>query len=91
MMHLRHDKKVCILPPGDGNPGPVPSRRGLLEDSLYHAVGAAVHRAMSHDRVPGASRDPMISCGHFRKTRMRSCNVCSVVHTTLNAWAHLGG
>jgi hypothetical protein len=40
-MHLRQDKKVSILPTGDVNPGPVPSRRGLLEDSPYHAVGAA--------------------------------------------------
>jgi hypothetical protein len=39
MMHLRQGKKVCILLPSDVNPGPVPSRRGLLEDSPYHAVG----------------------------------------------------
>jgi hypothetical protein len=29
--HLRQGKKVSILPPGDVNPGPVASRRGLLE------------------------------------------------------------
>jgi hypothetical protein len=29
------------LPPGDVNPGPVPSRWGLLEDSTYRAVGTA--------------------------------------------------
>jgi hypothetical protein len=40
MMHLRQGKKVCILVSGDVNPRPVPLRRGLLEDSLYHAVGA---------------------------------------------------
>jgi hypothetical protein len=39
--HLRRGKKVSILPPGDVNPGPVPSRQCLLEDSPYHAVGAA--------------------------------------------------
>jgi hypothetical protein len=39
--HLRQCKKVSILPPGDVNLGPVSSRRGLLEDSPYHAVGAA--------------------------------------------------
>jgi hypothetical protein len=38
--HLRQDKKVSILPPGDVNPGVVPSRRGLLEDNPYRAVGA---------------------------------------------------
>jgi hypothetical protein len=40
MMHLRQGKKVSILPSGDMNPGPVPSRRRLLEDSLFCAVGA---------------------------------------------------
>jgi hypothetical protein len=40
MMHLRRGKKVSILPSSDMNPGPVPSRRGLLEDSPYRAVGA---------------------------------------------------
>jgi hypothetical protein len=30
-MHLRQDKKVSILMPGDVNYGPVASRRGLLE------------------------------------------------------------
>jgi hypothetical protein len=39
--HLRQDKKVSILPPGDVNPEPVPSRRGLLEYSLYQAIGIA--------------------------------------------------
>jgi hypothetical protein len=66
MMHLRQGKKVSILSPGDVNPGPVPSRWGLLEDSPYHAVGAAVRCAMSHDRVPRASRDLRMSCAHFR-------------------------
>jgi hypothetical protein len=32
-------KKVSILPPGDVNPGPIPSRRGLLENSPYRVVG----------------------------------------------------
>jgi hypothetical protein len=36
---LRQGKKVSILPPGDVNAGPVPSRRGLLEYNLYRAVG----------------------------------------------------
>jgi hypothetical protein len=39
--HLCKSKKVSILPLGDVNLRPVPSRRGLLEDSLYHAVGVA--------------------------------------------------
>jgi hypothetical protein len=39
-MHLRQGKKVSILLLGDVNPGPVPSRWGLLEDSPYRAVGA---------------------------------------------------
>jgi hypothetical protein len=29
--HLLHGKKISILPPGDVNPGPITSRRGLLE------------------------------------------------------------
>jgi hypothetical protein len=40
-MHLRQGKKVSILPPGDVNPGTVPSRRGLLKDSPYCVVGVA--------------------------------------------------
>jgi hypothetical protein len=39
--HLRQGKKVSILPLGDVNPGSVPSRQDLLEDSPYHAVGLA--------------------------------------------------
>jgi hypothetical protein len=39
--HLRQDQKVSILPPGDVNPRPVPSRQGLRDDSPYRAVGAA--------------------------------------------------
>jgi hypothetical protein len=41
MTHLQKGKKVGILPRGDVNSGPIPSRRGLLEDSSYRAVGAA--------------------------------------------------
>jgi hypothetical protein len=39
--HLRPDKKVSIIQPDDVNPEPVPSRRGLLENSSYRAVGVA--------------------------------------------------
>jgi hypothetical protein len=39
--HLHPGKKVNILPLGDMNPGLIPSRRGLLEDSPYRVVGAA--------------------------------------------------
>jgi hypothetical protein len=39
MMHLRPGKKVSILPLGDVNPGPIPSRRDLLKDSTYQTVG----------------------------------------------------
>jgi hypothetical protein len=49
------------------NPGPVPSGRGLLEDSPYHVVGAAVHRAMSHDRAPRACGVLGMPCGDLRK------------------------
>jgi hypothetical protein len=31
MMHLRQGKDVSIFPPGDVNPGPIVSERGLLE------------------------------------------------------------
>jgi hypothetical protein len=41
MMHLQQGKKVSFLPPGDVNPGPIPLRRGLVEDSSYRVVGAA--------------------------------------------------
>jgi hypothetical protein len=56
-MHRRQGKKVSILPMGDENPGPVPSRRGLLEDSPYREVEAAVYRAMSHDHALRACGD----------------------------------
>jgi hypothetical protein len=39
--HLQKGKKLSILPSGDVNPIPIPSRRGLLEDNLYRAVGVA--------------------------------------------------
>jgi hypothetical protein len=38
--HRRKGKKLSILPPGNVNPRLILSRRGLLEDSPYHAVGA---------------------------------------------------
>jgi hypothetical protein len=56
MTHQRKGKKVSILPPGDVNPGHIPSRRGLLKDSPYHMVGVACHRATTHDRTPRAWR-----------------------------------
>jgi hypothetical protein len=40
MTHLRQSKRVSFLLSGDVNPGPVPSRRGLLADGPYHAVRA---------------------------------------------------
>jgi hypothetical protein len=57
MTHQRQGKMVSILPPGDVNPGPIPSRRGLLEDSPYRAVGVRVCRAMNHDHTPRACGD----------------------------------
>jgi hypothetical protein len=39
--HLHPDENVSILPPGDVNLGPIPSRQGLLEDNPYRAIGAA--------------------------------------------------
>jgi hypothetical protein len=67
MTHQRQGKKIIILPPGDVDLGPVPSRRGLLEDSPYRAVGAAVRRATSHDRAPRACGDLGVSCGDLHK------------------------
>jgi hypothetical protein len=67
MTHRRHSKMVSILSPSDVNPGPVPSRRGLLEDSPYHAVGATVHYATSHDRAPRVCGYLGMSCGDLRK------------------------
>jgi hypothetical protein len=39
--YLQQGKKVNILLLDDVNPGPVNSRRGLLEDSPYRVVGVA--------------------------------------------------
>jgi hypothetical protein len=66
--HLCQGKNVSILPPGDVNLRPITSRRGLLEDSPYRAVGGVVRHAMSYDLVPRGSRDLGMSCGHFHKT-----------------------
>jgi hypothetical protein len=88
-MHLLQGKKVRFLPLGDVNLRPIPSRRGLLEDSPYRAVGVVVCHATSHDLVLGASRDSGMSYGHFRKTRICSCNIYSAVHAALNAWVTL--
>jgi hypothetical protein len=41
---------------------------GLLEDSPYREIEIAVYHATSHDRLPRASRDLGMYCGHFRKT-----------------------
>jgi hypothetical protein len=89
--HRWQGKKVSILSPGDVNPRTAPSRWGLLEDSLYHAVGATVHRVTSHDRTPRVCGDLEMSCGDLGKTLIRSYNVCSAVHIALNVWAPLGG
>jgi hypothetical protein len=89
--HRQQGKKVRILPSGDVNPRPVPSRWGLLEDSPYCVIRATVHRATSHDRAPRACGDLGMSCGDLRRKWICSCNVCNIVHTTLNAWEPLGG
>jgi hypothetical protein len=65
--HRRQGKKVSIFPMGDVNLGPVPSRQGLLEDGLYHAVGVAVRRAMSHNCAPRACGDLGMSCGDLHR------------------------
>jgi hypothetical protein len=41
MTHRRKGKKLSFLPSGDVNPGSIPSRQDVLEDSPYHVVGAA--------------------------------------------------
>jgi hypothetical protein len=68
MTHLRQGKKVSILSSGDVNPGSIASRRGLLEDNPYRAVGTGVRHVTSHNRVPRASRDLGMSCDRFHKT-----------------------
>jgi hypothetical protein len=85
--HRRQGKKLSILSPGDVNPGPVPSRRSLLEDVLYLAVEATVHHATSHDRAPRVCGDLGMSCGNLCKAWICFCNVCSIVHAALNEWA----
>jgi hypothetical protein len=91
MMHRRQGKKVSILSSGDVNTRPISSRWGLLEDSPYRAVGVVVHHATSHNRTPRACGDLGMPCGQLRKTWIRSCNICNVVHAALNAWASLRG
>jgi hypothetical protein len=39
--HLRKGKKISFLTLSDVNPGPVRSRRSLLEDSPYRVIGDA--------------------------------------------------
>jgi hypothetical protein len=39
MTHRRQGKKLSILPLGDVNLKPIPSRRYLLEDNPYRVVG----------------------------------------------------
>jgi hypothetical protein len=89
--HRQQGKKISIILLSDVNPRPIPSRQGLLEDTPYHAVGAAIHRATSHDSAPRACEDLGMSCDHFHKTLIRSCNICNIVHAALNASAPLGG
>jgi hypothetical protein len=67
MTHRRQGKKVSILPPGDVNSGPDPSRRGLLEDNPYHAVGVAVHHVTSHDHASRTCGDLGMSYGDLHK------------------------
>jgi hypothetical protein len=55
--HRQPGKKVSILLSADVNPGPVPSRRGLLECSPYHVVEATVGHATSHDHAPRVCGD----------------------------------
>jgi hypothetical protein len=90
MMHLQQGKEVSILPPGDVNPGSVSSRWVLLGDSPYRAV-----RTVSVVRLVTTTHlgrgDLGVSCGHLCKIWIHSCNICSVVHETLNTWAPLGG
>jgi hypothetical protein len=66
-MHIRQGKMVSLLPLGDVNPEPLPLKTRLLEDDPYRVIEIAVHHATSHDRVPRASRDLGMSCGHFCK------------------------
>jgi hypothetical protein len=89
--HRWQGKKVSILLSGDVNPGPVPSRWGLLEDNAFRVVGAAVRRATSHDHAPRACGDIGMSCGHLHKTWIHSRNICSDVCAALNTPAPLGG
>jgi hypothetical protein len=46
---------------------------------------------MSHDHVPRVSRDLRMSCDHFRKTLIHSCDICSAAHAVLNTWVPLRG
>jgi hypothetical protein len=51
------------LSPGDVNPGPIPSRRGLLEDSLYHEIWDALSIMLLAMAAYLGHGDLRISCG----------------------------
>jgi hypothetical protein len=65
MMHLCQGK---YPPAGSCESRTHPLKMGLLEDSPCRAIEIAVYHVMRHNRVPRASRDLGMSCGHFRKT-----------------------
>jgi hypothetical protein len=68
-----------------------PARRGLLEDRLYQkirSVSSALWLSLGH--TPRAWRARYVSWCDFHEKWIRSRNICSVIHTMLNAWTSLG-
>jgi hypothetical protein len=88
--HLHQGKKVSILVSG-GECRIHCLKARIAWGSPYRVIGADARCAMSHDRVPMASRELGMSCGYFHKTWIRSYDICSAVHAVLNAWAPLEG
>jgi hypothetical protein len=89
--HRWKGNKVRILPSGDVNPGLIPSRQGLLEDSHYRVDRGCVSVVWLVMTTHLGRVDLGMSCGRSLKTWICSRNICNVVYAVLNVWAPLEG
>jgi hypothetical protein len=64
-MHLRPGKKVRYLSPSDVNSEPVPSRRGMLEDSPYREIWTTLSVMQLTITAHLGCGDLGMSCGHL--------------------------
>jgi hypothetical protein len=90
-MHLWQGQKVSILLSGDVNPEPIPLKMRLAWGQSLSCGRGCVFVVWLATTAHPEHGDLEMSCGIFLKTWIHSFNICSVVHTTLNAWASLGG